>query len=573
MRIVEKMLYGIGGLLALVLLFIAFCHYNPDIAVRMGQNLVTDTKNETSDKSVGKSSGIVYSEDIAAADISAGMISDDKALYDTQADVPTELSVISSVDSPDMSQSQTGLIPFAEVKELNVVEVEKERDADTKASTGDKAGEKGLSIPANVEGLNGYVPVQAIGTEVTQKKADEILNTLDAGETGEGLSFDAIMYPYYDMISDTEKALYRQIYANANAMNKKFKPLDVASANEVRNAFRSVVNDHPELFWVETAYKYKYAPTGQVAEIGLVFNITANDIDASKAKFEEAAKYIKDNTYGLYTDYEKEKKVHDTLIANVVYDANSPMNQSAYSALVYGRTVCAGYSRAYQYVMQQLDIPCYYVTGYAGENHAWNIVKLDDGYYNVDSTWADTNPSTYNYFNCSDSEYKKDHVRRDLAINLPPCNAGKYSDLEVNPPVVSKPSNPTPQTPQKNNNDNNNNNTQNDNNSNNSQSQGITVQTVIGGGDNNYIDNIQDYYIACFEKMMSTDKSNPSFSIIISDEKLWDKIYKEYAKGKCQEGYIERYLVEKHKNSCVVTVEPELRSDGSYILRHYANVN
>ena len=81
-----------------------------------------------------------------------------------------------------------------------------------------------------------------------------------------------------------------------------------------------------------------------------------------------------DKTYGYYTDYDKEREAHDALIGSVRYDANAPMNQSAYSALVYGRTVCAGYARALQYVLQQLDIPCYYVTGYAGENHAWNIV-------------------------------------------------------------------------------------------------------------------------------------------------------------------------------------------------------
>ena len=39
MRIVEKVLYGFGGLLALILLFIAFCHYNPELAVKIGADL------------------------------------------------------------------------------------------------------------------------------------------------------------------------------------------------------------------------------------------------------------------------------------------------------------------------------------------------------------------------------------------------------------------------------------------------------------------------------------------------------------------------------------------------------
>ena len=79
--------------------------------------------------------------------------------------------------------------------------------------------------------------------------------------------------------------------------------------------------------------------------------------------------------------------MHDTLAERITYDLSAEMSQSAYSALVNGRTVCAGYARAFQYIMQRLGIPCYYCTGYAGESHAWNIVGMEDGYYNVDVTW------------------------------------------------------------------------------------------------------------------------------------------------------------------------------------------
>ena len=103
------------------------------------------------------------------------------------------------------------------------------------------------------------------------------------------------------------------------------------------------------------------------------------------------------------------------------------MNQSAYSALVEGKSVCAGYARAYQYLMQRLGIPCYYCTGFAGEDHAWNIVGLDDGYYNVDVTWDDTPGGEYDYFNKTDEDYADTHVRRDLSVNLPKCEGQRYA--------------------------------------------------------------------------------------------------------------------------------------------------
>jgi len=553
MRIVEKILYGFGGLLALILLFIAICHYNPELAARLGANFKANA------------------EESAAGEDTSGMYAVHTAV--TLGELPAAQHT--DVQTPAQSSFTGDVVPVGTARAAN--------DADE-----DEAAESKLKVPGKVAGLSGYIPVKATGTEITQSKADEIAKELTKGETGSSLTFDSEMYPYYSIINETQKAVYRQIYANANAENRHFAPVEDITANDLKNAFTSVVNDHPELFWVDTAYKYQYTPKGSVADITLVFNVTANDLDASKVQFEAAAKQIRDATYRNYADYDKERIVHDTLIGRVKYDANAPMNQSAYSALVYGRTVCAGYARAFQYVLQQLDIPCYYVTGYAGENHAWNIVKLSDGYYNVDSTWDDTNPNTYDYFNCSDADYASDHVRRDLSIYLPPCNGNRYSGLEVNPSVTpptdtTKPSTgsttttTTTTTTTPSNGTASSNSTSSLNNANSpttaTNTESITVMTVRGGGDQDYIDDIGDYYNECFGAMVDKDDEVITFDLIITDKKLWDSIYKAYSRGDCQEGYIDRYLVEKHKNACSMRVEAVPRTDGSYLLRHRAVIS
>ena len=55
----------------------------------------------------------------------------------------------------------------------------------------------------------------------------------------------------------------------------------------------------------------------------------------------------------------------------------APDNQNIYSALVGKRTVCAGYARSAQYLLQKMGMECIYVTGTCanGEAHAWNQVK------------------------------------------------------------------------------------------------------------------------------------------------------------------------------------------------------
>ena len=90
------------------------------------------------------------------------------------------------------------------------------------------------------------------------------------------------------------------------------------------------------------------------------------------------------------------------------------------------------------------NIPTYYVTGYSSGEHAWNIVKLDDGYYNVDVTWDDKNGISYSYFNLTDNDISSTHKRRGLSNYIAKCNATNYSVNyttpeqveEINEPVV-----------------------------------------------------------------------------------------------------------------------------------------
>ena len=283
-----------------------------------------------------------------------------------------------------------------------------------------------LQIPEDVSGKTGFTPVQPEEQQIPDKEAQNLEETLGSGETGEGLSFSAEEYPYYQMLSENQQSVYRQIYANAQNLTEKFAPEKTVSASDVKTAFEAVIGDHPELFWLETGYSSKYLANGQCVEIDLKYNSTADDLESAKQRFDAAAQNLIAGAASLDSNYEKEKYVHDALASAVTYDLTADMNQSAYSALVNGKSVCAGYARAYQYLLQQLGIPCYYCTGYSGGNHAWNIVKLEDGYYNVDVTWDDAAAIRYDYFNKTDADFASTHVRQNLSVYLPACNGTAY---------------------------------------------------------------------------------------------------------------------------------------------------
>ena len=283
-----------------------------------------------------------------------------------------------------------------------------------------------MQIPEDVSGRTGFTPVQPEEQQIPDQEAQNLKETLGSGETGEGLSFSAEEYPYYQMLSENQQSVYRQIYANAQNLTEKFAPEKTVSASDVKTAFEAVIGDHPEMFWLETGYSSKYLTNGQCVEIDLKYNSTADDLESAKQRFDAAAQNLITGAASLDSNYEKEKYVHDALASAVTYDLTTDMNQSAYSALVNGKSVCAGYARAYQYLLQQLGIPCYYCTGYSGGDHAWNIVKLEDGYYNVDVTWDDAAAIRYDYFNKTDADFASTHIRQNLSVYLPACNGTAY---------------------------------------------------------------------------------------------------------------------------------------------------
>lgn len=471
----------------------------------------------------------------------------------------------SGVDVVGQAASQIGQ---AQLFSTQLVEQEEQTEADSQPEQTVEAGENqnqpqnwqqppveyddeaisGISVPEDVSGKNGYQPIQGNNSQIGEEEAKELEEQVGVGETGDGLNFDARFYPFYAMLNEQEKHMYRQIYANAMAPREEFAPVENMSVRSLKNVFEAVYNDHPELFWVDTAYSCKYTSDGSCAVIQLQFNSTAQNLEKEKISFEAKAKAITDGAQELGSDYEKEKYVHDALISKVDYSASAKMNQSAYSALVNGRTVCAGYARAFQYMMQQLGIPCYYCTGYAGENHAWNIISLENEYYNVDTTWDDTGAGTYDYFNKSDADYEGTHLRGELSVNLPPCNGEKYRN-----PEDSSGSGTDDKADTDGNND-------------------KRSLADVGISQENVLTNLQDYYNDCYQKIVQTGKGSHSFQNVIAGETLKNEVYSSYQKNECEQGYMTQVLTQLGASHCNVYCTFEELQDGYYLITHKATV-
>lgn len=159
----------------------------------------------------------------------------------------------------------------------------------------------------------------------------------------------------------------------------------------------------------------------EVDNIALLDNDIKNEIDC----------IIEDIITPEMSDYDKVKAVHDYIVLNCEYDyenyVNDTIPQDSYSprgALINKKAVCEGYAAAFKAFMDELSIPCKFVSGKASSNgdftgrvnHAWNRVEVGGVWYQIDVTWDDPVPDQkgkvrYKYFLLSDEEMNRTHLQ------------------------------------------------------------------------------------------------------------------------------------------------------------------
>ncbi|KGM93805.1 transglutaminase [Clostridium botulinum] len=153
------------------------------------------------------------------------------------------------------------------------------------------------------------------------------------------------------------------------------------------------------------------------------------------------------------TEVQKELALHDYIVKNADYNVTNyrsgivtAEDHNAYGILVKNTGVCESYAKAMYELLTASGIKCKYVTGYTnqGGGHAWNMVKLDNQWYNLDVTWddpvSDRNlsgnqnmiPVSHKYFNVPDNIFNRDHRRGNLEQSFPACTATKYSFENLN---------------------------------------------------------------------------------------------------------------------------------------------
>ena len=202
---------------------------------------------------------------------------------------------------------------------------------------------------------------------------------------------DEFAYAYH-CLDEEEQKVYLEIYDILMNFGED-EPLSIMEPELIGDIFQCVLNDHPEIFYVQGYTYTTYTKGEEIVRLTLSGTYTMTPEEAEWCQ-EGIDTYVAECLAGIpeeASDYEKVKYVYEYLIDHTEYQQNSPENQNICSVFLNGKSVCQGYAKATQYLLNEAGIFCTLVIGSVseGEGHAWNLVQMEGNYYYVDTTWGD----------------------------------------------------------------------------------------------------------------------------------------------------------------------------------------
>ena len=245
---------------------------------------------------------------------------------------------------------------------------------------------------------------------------------------------------YYGRMPKDKQNTYRAMLAGLMDLSDEIllPQVPTTDGNWLYDVFFQLRLDHPEIFWA-VGFKYRHYKDSPNLILIPEYIFNKNKIrEHKKALHARVEKLVR--PAAKFSEWDKEKYVHDFICENIRYDKlKKPYSHEIIGPLGHGVGVCEGIAKSVKILCDALGVWC--VIAICGNNpekgikyrHTWNIVRINGQYYHLDATFDNTLGRNmddsvsirYDYFNLDDKNIFRDH--EPLIAPAPACPDGSHS--------------------------------------------------------------------------------------------------------------------------------------------------
>lgn len=171
---------------------------------------------------------------------------------------------------------------------------------------------------------------------------------------------------YYNRLSNKEKTIYNELYKSIINLQPVAKVTGCLTMPTIKNIIEAITNDNPHLyFFNQTEVRLQMSALSSTVYLTYFFN--KSEIALYNKKIEEAVnkiiKKLQLETAG--SEYEIEKRVHDTLASHLEYDHSAisttdkrhlAIAHSIVGVFVDKKAVCEGIAKATKILLNTANI-------------------------------------------------------------------------------------------------------------------------------------------------------------------------------------------------------------------------
>lgn len=233
-------------------------------------------------------------------------------------------------------------------------------------------------------------PPEEVTEATLPPNQDEIVAMIEGAQT-EAPQRAPIMKEYnvdyttrygYNQLNAQEKELYGKILEAVKSIRLKVDVDESVTDEMWIKVYGCMYMAEPQLFWLSS----KRVTKGKL----WYWEVDPDTIASMQKEIDAKVGQILAQAEGK-SDYDKLKIFHDYIALNNDFVKEEGFNQTIYGGFVNGQIQCEGYAKTMQYLCDLSGIESMVIVGAneSNDSHAWNVVKVDGKWYNLDTTWDD----------------------------------------------------------------------------------------------------------------------------------------------------------------------------------------